>query len=80
MLLEPVCLASTIMMRDLIMPFSIAISTVLPINRFSRSLPLRCSLRNLHSELGFIRSVFSGVMPRKVYKIVYSTQEIVLRN
>ncbi|MNL58629.1 hypothetical protein D3C87_1822800 [compost metagenome] len=48
-------------------PFSIAIDTVLPISRFSKSVSLRRSLRNFVNELGLM-TLSSGVMSKKYLK------------
>ena len=54
----------TIMDFDLIIPFSMAIVTVLPIKRFNKSVSLSRNFLNFVSELGFI-TPSSGVISKK---------------
>src|SRR5665647_3603434 len=65
--LDNECVASTIMDFDLMMPFSMAMETVLPIRRFNKSVSFNRSFLNLVRELGFITSS-SGVISKKYLK------------
>src|SRR5690606_39331569 len=65
--LDRECVASTIMDLDLMISFSMAMETVLLINRFNRSASFSRNLRNLVNELELM-TASSGAISRKYLK------------